>query len=81
MLDDLGNEFPENFRKAASRNLVYRVGTVGNDDYVSYHLYLVILRIWDSGTVTESKVHALLTYVLERNVLKIFSNSRLEVVS
>lgn len=81
MLDELGNESVEQFWETAFDYFKHSSGTVENDEYVSYHLYYVILWLWDSGTVTEPKVHALLTYILERNILQIFSDPHLETIS
>ena len=55
------------------------LGTIQDDDYVSYHLYFVILWMWDAGPVSGALVHTLLTYIFERNILDVFTDDDLNL--
>ena len=83
MLEELRKGSLTMFFKAVSENFKTCPKTVQDHDYVSYHLYLVMLWLWGKvpAQVTEAKVHALLTYIVERNVKSIFQDEPLKIMS
>ena len=61
---------PEKFHTAVSKSFV-RPESVHENDYVSYHLYFVILWSWEKGQASESKVHAFVTHMFQKNITEI----------
>lgn len=73
-------ELNESFSDTGSDTLQSpkQLTSIHENDFVSFHLYWATLWSGQQGTVTETKVHALITYIYERNILRIFGDHSIE---